>query len=137
MNVVQRCGNCGAGLTLDQMRRTDCPYCNVVYPHHARAVEQAALVNQIMAQQTGGLYGGPQSPPITYGVTPGPAQPPYGMGAPPPFGAYDPYGANVMGNVGVQMERAVTRSLVGIFVAVGVVFALIIAGGAAAFLLMR
>jgi len=135
MNAVQRCGSCGAGLTLDQMRRTDCPYCNVVYPHHARAVEQAALVNQIMAQQAGGLYGAPQQPPITYGVTPGPAQPPHMMGS--PYNPYNAYNANVMGAAGVQIERAVTRSLIGVFIAVGIVFVLMMAGGAAAFLLAR
>ncbi len=135
MNEVQRCASCGAGLTLDQMRRTDCPYCNVVYPHHARAVEQAALVNQIMAQQGGGFYGAPQQPPLTYGVTPGPPQLPFAMGAPPP---YAPYNVGMIGNnVGAQVDRAISRSLIGIVIAFVVVFALLIVGGAVAFLLVR
>lgn len=44
------CPHCGANLSLDQLRGTDCPYCRSAFPHHARAVEQAALVNQVMAQ---------------------------------------------------------------------------------------
>jgi hypothetical protein len=44
------CPNCGANLSLDQLRGTDCPYCRSAFPHHARAVEHAALVNQVMAQ---------------------------------------------------------------------------------------
>jgi hypothetical protein len=49
--VLQRCTTCGAGLTLDHLRGTGCPYCKTVFPHHARAVEHAALVGQIMNQQ--------------------------------------------------------------------------------------
>ena len=51
--ILQRCNSCGAGLTLEHMRGTECPYCKVVFPHHAQAVGHAALVNQIMAQQMG------------------------------------------------------------------------------------
>lgn len=43
------CPHCGANLSLDQLRGTDCPYCRSAFPHHARAVEHAALVNQVMA----------------------------------------------------------------------------------------
>jgi hypothetical protein len=57
------CANCGASLSLEQLRGTDCPFCNKVFPHHRRAVEQAALVNQIMAGQLSqGMYGG--QPPV-------------------------------------------------------------------------
>ena len=47
---LHSCHNCGANLSLDQLRGTDCPYCRSAFPHHARAVEQAALVNQVLAQ---------------------------------------------------------------------------------------
>ena len=134
----------------------------MAFPHHARAVEHAALVNQIMAQQTGGLYGGPNQPPVTYGVTPplpgspqgfgppplpGAAPPPYGA-PPPPFGApgqyapplyptpYAPFNVSTM-NVGNQVERAAARSLIGVVIVVAVIFAVTIAGGIAAFLLVR
>lgn len=45
------CANCGASLSLEQLRGTNCPFCNKVFAHHSRAVEQAALVNQVMAGQ--------------------------------------------------------------------------------------
>jgi hypothetical protein len=44
------CPHCGANLSLDQLRGTDCPYCGSVFAHHARSVQHAALVNQVMAQ---------------------------------------------------------------------------------------
>jgi hypothetical protein len=47
---VYTCGGCGAHLSVAQMRGTDCPYCRLAFPHHARAVEHAALVQQVMAQ---------------------------------------------------------------------------------------
>lgn len=47
---VYTCGGCGAHLSVAQMRGTDCPYCRTAFPHHARAIEHAALVQQVMAQ---------------------------------------------------------------------------------------
>lgn len=47
---VYACGGCGANLSVAQMRGTDCPYCRTAFPHHARAIEHAALVQQVMAQ---------------------------------------------------------------------------------------
>jgi predicted RNA-binding Zn-ribbon protein involved in translation (DUF1610 family) len=48
--TVQHCNNCGANLTLDDMRRSDCPYCGTVYPHHSQAAQHAAMANQLMGQ---------------------------------------------------------------------------------------
>ncbi len=45
---VFTCGGCGARLSVAQMRGTDCPYCRTAFPHHARAVEHAALVQRVM-----------------------------------------------------------------------------------------
>lgn len=50
MSALYTCQGCGAHLALAQLQGTDCPYCKAVFPHHARAAEQAALVNQVMAQ---------------------------------------------------------------------------------------
>lgn len=50
MSAPYTCQGCGAHLALAQLRGTDCPYCKAVFPHHARAAEHAALVNQVMAQ---------------------------------------------------------------------------------------
>ncbi|MFO0734514.1 MAG: hypothetical protein U0270_01480 [Labilithrix sp.] len=44
------CPTCGAHLSLDQLRGTDCPYCRTVFARHARAVEHSALVEQVMAR---------------------------------------------------------------------------------------
>jgi hypothetical protein len=99
------CPTCGASLSLEQLRGTDCPFCHTVFPHHGRAVEQAALVNQVMAQQMAqqGYYGAPPQAPAQYGAPP-PA--PYGANpygqAPDPYGGFDPT---------AQVVRSVKRSL--------------------------
>lgn len=67
------CANCGASLSLEQLRGTNCPFCNKVFPHHGRAVEQAALVNQVLGQLSQGAYGGmPPQISIQYGAPPPP-----------------------------------------------------------------
>lgn len=95
--ILQRCNSCGAGLTLEHMRGTECPYCKVVFPHHAQAAGHAALVNQIMAQQMGNqaqlqqqaiaqVFGG-GAPNPAWGApppAPGPGGAPPGWGAQPP-----------------------------------------------------
>lgn len=53
-----RCANCGAELSLQDMTRPNCPYCQHVLPHHARAAEHAALVNQVLDQRIGAAMGG-------------------------------------------------------------------------------
>ena len=50
MSPVATCATCGAHLSIDHLRGTDCPYCRTAFPHHARAVEHAAVVNQVLAQ---------------------------------------------------------------------------------------
>lgn len=47
---IYACHGCGANLSVAQMRGSDCPYCRTAFRHHARAVEHAALVQQVMAQ---------------------------------------------------------------------------------------
>jgi len=34
---VYTCHGCGAQLSLDHLRGTDCPYCRAAFPHHGRA----------------------------------------------------------------------------------------------------
>ena len=48
LQVVQQCANCGAGLTLDDMRQQNCPYCNIVYPHHSQAAQHAQMASHVM-----------------------------------------------------------------------------------------
>ncbi len=120
---VQTCTNCGAGLTLDDMRKTDCPYCGQVYPHHSMAAQHAAVAGQMfnqMVQQQQQMWG------------PGYGQPMIGM-PPPPGTPGSPYGdpARIMQ---VHMQHAqkmsrnitmiVTISIIGSFVLVGAIVAL-------------
>lgn len=66
MSAVSTCPSCGAGLTFDEMKGQNCPYCRSVLQHQARAVEHAALVNQVLAQnlaQNPWLQGQPRVPP--------------------------------------------------------------------------
>ena len=55
MNQVHspQCPHCGRNLSTDDLRGQNCPSCGTALPHHARAAQQVALVNQIMAQHTG------------------------------------------------------------------------------------
>ncbi|MBL8714432.1 MAG: hypothetical protein JNL79_00435 [Myxococcales bacterium] len=137
---LYRCGTCGASLSLEQLRGTDCPFCKQAFPHHARAVEQAQLVNQVMAQQihaqnpwmqppqVPGQYGAPMQPPQAYGAPPGAyGGPPAGYGANFNPNAYNVYGA--------QVNQAVKRSMTMVFVIVGLSFVLGIGGVVAALLL--
>lgn len=105
----QRCAHCGANLSLDDLRGTSCRYCGTVLPHHARAAEQAALVNQVLNQQLQARGLPPPATPIVpyqYGAPPGaPGAPPGGV----------PYLVDTRG-----IEQAARRS-VAVFVIAGVV----------------
>lgn len=76
MTDAFKCPSCGGKLSLEEMKGQNCPYCNVVLRHHARAAEQAALVNQVFQQQF-------QQNPNMFGGAP-PPQIGYTVGAPPP-----------------------------------------------------
>ncbi len=47
------CTNCGKNFTTDDLRRTSCKYCGTLLAHHARAQEQVAVLNQMMADRNG------------------------------------------------------------------------------------
>jgi len=118
---AMRCTTCGANLSLEELRGTTCPYCKTAFPHHAQAVQHAALVNQIMADQfkQGMQYwpGAGGSPPQIQGQ----------YGAPPPY-VQNPYP--------MVVEQAVKRSMVSLFVGLGITIVLLILGfGFAIFML--
>lgn len=117
---LHRCPTCGASLSLEQLRGTNCPFCHTVFPHHARAVEHAALVNQVMAQQYQQAgYGGP----------PPQIQAQYGA---PPQQPYNPYG-----NVGLQIEQSVARSAkITLFVFAAIVAMMVLLGAVIAVVFM-
>lgn len=64
---LQNCPHCGANLSLDDLRHTDCPYCHTALPHHAQAAGHAALVNQMLADKGVGYQ-----VPYQYGAAPPP-----------------------------------------------------------------
>ncbi len=82
--TVQNCTNCGANLTLDDMRQPNCPYCQTVYPHKSQGQQHAEVVNQMMGNmmqqqaqvqnQWRAAYGAPPQP--------GPGMPPGAPGSP-------------------------------------------------------
>lgn len=140
--ILQRCTTCGAGLTLDHLRGTDCPYCKTVFPHHARAVEHAALVGQIMNQQLAqqpqiqqqalaNAFGPgfaaafappPQAPPgMGFGQPPLPPPGGYGYGVTPP-----PYVAPLHGHGANRPTNAV-----GLIVIVSILAAVVVIAGVA------
>jgi len=47
---VQSCNHCGASLSLDDLRRADCPYCGTVFPHRAQGEQHAQMMGQVMGQ---------------------------------------------------------------------------------------
>jgi hypothetical protein len=63
-----RCPHCGANLSLQDMTRPNCPYCQNVLAHHARAAEHAALVNRVLDDRIRAQY--PGAPP-DYGLNQG------------------------------------------------------------------
>ncbi|UJR86038.1 hypothetical protein [Sandaracinus amylolyticus] len=126
--VVQKCQGCGAGLTLDDMRKTQCPYCQVVYPHHSQAAQHAQvagmMMNQMIAQA--GYAQNPYAPPPLGGGPPG---------GPPPAVVAQAYG-DPSAIVAKQMGRGIAITMI---VSTLVVLGMIAAGVAVAlaFLLLR
>ncbi len=118
MSAVSTCPSCGAGLSFEEMKGQNCPYCRGVLQHQARAVEHAALVNQVLAQN---MAHNPwvQSPP----------QVPHGFGAPMPD-----YAAQTAHNVNQAGKRSLVLTLVLVLVPL-VVIALAVVAGVLLFLL--
>lgn len=119
MTDLYRCPTCGASLSLEQLRGTDCPFCKTVFPHHGRANEQAALVNQIMAQQMA------QQNPYGYGAPP--PQIPNAYGAPPPQNPYaqqNMYAQHAAQQWQGAMQKSMKTTIITI-VAVGLGFVLV------------
>jgi hypothetical protein len=124
---AMRCTTCGATLSLEELRGINCPYCKTAFPHHAQAVQHAALVNQIMKDQfvqanpwMGGMGGMGGAPP----------QIPQQYGAPPPY-TQVPFPA-------MAVERAVKRSMIGVAVGLGVTLLLVMMGvGFAVFMMFH
>jgi len=86
------CTHCGKNLTTDDLRRIDCRHCGTVLPHHARAQQQIAVVQGMMADRNGngipdayeGLVANAQANAMNqaFGMGPMYQAPPPMMGAP-------------------------------------------------------
>ena len=109
--TVQVCKQCGATLSLDDMRKTNCPYCGTVYPHQSMASQHANMVNQVLAQQG-----------VPNAMNPyqqGPGQPgPYGAG--PQIGGV-PYNQYVQGHVNAANRMVKISLIVGLVITLAVV----------------
>jgi hypothetical protein len=156
--AVQKCTSCGAGLTLDDLRGTNCPYCKTVFPHLSQAAQHAQMagmmMNQMMAQQAQvqnqwrAAYGmgAPQMPPAGPPGGPPPPMgappmgPPPGMpGAmpPPPGAPGSPY-ADPMRMAQVQMTQTANLGrTITLVVVISVLFVLVLTGGIVALAFMR
>ena len=121
--VVQKCTHCGANLTLDDMRKTNCPYCGTVYPHHSQAAQHAQVVGQVMNQMVAQQAQIQNQWRGAFGAGPMPMAPPPGA-----FGS--PYGdPNLLAQAqfaqAQQLSRRitliVTLSIAFVFLLVGVI----------------
>ena len=107
------CPHCGRNLSTDDLRGINCPSCGTSLPHHARAAQQVALVNQVMAQHM----------------------------AAPPHAAYGQamYG-QAMAQSHLHAQQATRAAMsIGLIVAViiGIVTVLIVVGAVVAVVLLR
>jgi hypothetical protein len=50
---MNRCAQCGAGLTAADLTRSACAHCGTALPHHVLAAQKAALVREILADRNG------------------------------------------------------------------------------------
>jgi hypothetical protein len=139
LKPVQTCTNCGAGLTLDDMRKDNCPYCHVVYPHKSQQAQHANMANQMMGQmmaqqaqvqaQWRGAFGVGTPPP-----TGQPGMPPTGQpGMPPGMTPGAPYNPNAMiqhhmaqaNATASGIQKMVLIFVIGTFVMVGGIMLLV------------
>ncbi len=140
---VQKCTNCGAGLTLDDLRGSNCKYCGTVFPHKAQAAQHADMamqvMNQVMAQQAQvqdqwrAAYGFGPTPP-------GPAMPP------PPGAPGSPYASPQAlaavqfahaGQIQNQVQKTVSRTITLVVVVVVLCVLLGVGGAVASLFLVR
>jgi hypothetical protein len=112
------CTNCGKNFTTDDLRGTSCKYCGTLLAHHARAQQQVAVINQMMADRNGngipdayeGLIANAQANAMNqaFGTNPYPYGAP--MGGPPmmggPLGPGAPMGMNPMMGPAAQVHAA-------------------------------
>lgn len=121
---VQECTHCGAGLTLDDLRKPNCTYCGTVYPHHSMAAQHAQVMGQMMGQMMGQQAHIQNQWRAGFGVGPMP---------PPPGAPGSPYGdPNLIAQAHFQQAQRMSRgimmvvlfSVLGVFLLVGGIMAM-------------
>lgn len=109
------CTNCGKNLTTDDLRRTDCAYCGTLLPHHARAAQQVAVVQQMLGHMN---------------------VPPYGNVMPPHVQPMVAHYNHVGVQVAEQVNRSVRTTVIVIAAVLGGLMVLAILGVVVAFVLL-
>jgi hypothetical protein len=120
--AVQSCKNCGAGLSLDDLRGANCRYCGTVLPHRAQAEQQAQLVGQVMNQMIGQQAQIQNQWRAGFGAPPMPMMPPGTPGL--PYADAQRVAALSTAHA-MRMSRVITYTvvaiIVGTFLLVGVI----------------
>lgn len=139
------CTNCGKNFTTDDLRGTSCKYCGTLLAHHARAAQQVAVINQMMADRNGngipdayeGLVANAQANAMNQAFGMGPAPYVHPMGGHPmmPPAAHHPmHAANV--HIG-QTTQAMKKVAILVFVGIGVATLLIVGVTVAMLVMLR
>jgi hypothetical protein len=136
------CTNCGKPFTTDDLRGTSCRYCGTLLAHHARAAQQAAVVNHMLADRNGsgipdayeGMIANAQANAMNqaFGMNPYPYGQP--MAGPPIHHAAQV--AHVQ-QVTAHVSRTISKVMIAVVVSVVLVTLLTIGLGVAFFLLAR
>jgi hypothetical protein len=129
------CTHCGKNLTTDDLRRVDCRHCGTVLPHHARAQQQIAVVQGMLADRNGNgipdayeplvmnaqanamnqVFGAGYAPPM--------------VGAPPMMGG-NPYAAAHVAQANAMNHATKSVGIAMIAVVIGIVLVVLVMVGA-------
>ena len=120
------CTHCGKNLTTDDLRRIDCKHCGTVLPHHARAQQQIAVVQGMMADRNGNGIPDAYEPLVANAQANAMNHVAYGMGG-VPFGAngYPMMGVPPAHMAHVQVAQANAMNQAGKSVATAMIFVVI------------
>lgn len=142
------CTHCGKNLTTDDLRRIDCRHCGTVLPHHARAQQQIAVVQGMLADRNGN--GIPDAyEPLVANAQANAMNQVFGMGG-VPFGA-NGYPAPMMGvppghmahvhvaqaNAMNQATKSVGIAMIAVVVGIVLVTLIMVGAGVAFFVMAR
>lgn len=135
------CTHCGKNFTTDDLRGTNCRYCGTLLAHHARAAQQVAVINQMLADRNGngipdayeGLVANAQANALhqAFGMGPSPYGQPMGavpMAPPQPMMMGPAVHVHAAHMHVAETTRAVSKVMV--FVAIGIAVATFLVIGA-------